>query len=107
MIFPVGHVSVLQLRFLVANDKPDWPVVQVLANGREAFAGLVAKLAPGDELGAEVAERGHPHLPVPAAGEMARPVPSVGQPRGQNRLAQASAGLYDHVPAIMARCSLF
>ena len=26
------------LRFLVLDDRPDWPVVQILADGREAFA---------------------------------------------------------------------
>jgi hypothetical protein len=34
---PVGHLSALQLRFLVLNDRPDWPVVQILVDGREAF----------------------------------------------------------------------
>jgi hypothetical protein len=34
---PAGHVSALQLRFLVLNDRTDWPVVQILVDGREAF----------------------------------------------------------------------
>jgi hypothetical protein len=33
-----GHVSVLQFRFLILNDRPDWPAVRVLVDGREAFA---------------------------------------------------------------------
>lgn len=32
-----GYVSALQLRFLVLGNRPDWPVVQVLVDGREAF----------------------------------------------------------------------
>lgn len=34
---PAGHVSALQLEFLVLNDRPDWPVVQILVDGHEAF----------------------------------------------------------------------
>jgi hypothetical protein len=34
---PVRHVSTLELRFLVLNDRLDWPVVQILVDGREAF----------------------------------------------------------------------
>jgi hypothetical protein len=32
-----GHVSVLELRFLILDDRPYWPVVQILADGHEAF----------------------------------------------------------------------
>ena len=34
---PAGHVSALELRFLVLDDRTDWPVVQVFVDGREAF----------------------------------------------------------------------
>jgi hypothetical protein len=37
MSLPVRHVSTLELRFLVLNDRLDWPVVQILVDGREAF----------------------------------------------------------------------
>jgi hypothetical protein len=33
-----GRVSALELRFVVLNDQPDWPVVQILVDGRDAFA---------------------------------------------------------------------
>jgi hypothetical protein len=33
---PAG-LSTLQLRFLVPSDRPDWPVVQILVDGHEAF----------------------------------------------------------------------
>jgi len=33
-----GRVSALGLRFVVLDDRPDWPVVQILADGRDAFA---------------------------------------------------------------------
>lgn len=31
------RVSTLELRFLVLDDRLDWPVVQMLVDGREAF----------------------------------------------------------------------
>jgi hypothetical protein len=33
----VWHVSTLGLRSLVLNKRLDWPVVQILIDGREAF----------------------------------------------------------------------
>jgi hypothetical protein len=34
---PVRHVSTLELRFLVHDNRPDWPAVQMLVDGRDAF----------------------------------------------------------------------
>jgi hypothetical protein len=34
---PARHVAAFQLRFLVPDGRPDWPVVQILVDGREAF----------------------------------------------------------------------
>jgi hypothetical protein len=34
---PAVHVSALELRFLVLDGRRDWPVVQILIDGREAF----------------------------------------------------------------------
>jgi hypothetical protein len=34
---PAGRVSALELRFLVLDDRRDWPVVQILVDGREAL----------------------------------------------------------------------
>src|SRR5437773_876740 len=33
---PVRHVSTHKLRFLVLDNRLDWPVVQILVDGREA-----------------------------------------------------------------------
>jgi hypothetical protein len=33
-----GRVSALGLRFAVLDDRPDWPVVQILVDGRDSFA---------------------------------------------------------------------
>ncbi len=38
-----GGLSVLSLRFEVVDDRPDWPAVQVLIDGRDRFAAI----APG------------------------------------------------------------
>jgi hypothetical protein len=38
-----GGLSILSLRFEVVDDRPDWPVVSVLVDGRDPFAAL----APG------------------------------------------------------------
>jgi hypothetical protein len=38
-----GGLSVLSLQFEVAGDRPDWPVVRVLVDGRDPFAAV----APG------------------------------------------------------------
>lgn len=38
-----GGLSVLSLRFEVVDDRPDWPVVSVLVDGRDPFAAV----APG------------------------------------------------------------
>lgn len=38
-----GGLSVLSLRFEVVDDRPDWPVVRVLVDGRDPFADV----APG------------------------------------------------------------
>jgi hypothetical protein len=38
-----GGLSVLSLRFEVVDDRPDWPVVRVLVDGRDPFAAV----APG------------------------------------------------------------
>ena len=49
-----GHVSVLQLQFLVLGNRADWPVVQVLVDGREAFVDELPGwqgFDPGDMLG--------------------------------------------------------
>ena len=32
-----GHLSELQLRFVVLDGQPEWPAVQILVDGREAF----------------------------------------------------------------------
>jgi hypothetical protein len=37
MSLAARHVSTLELRFMVLNNRLDWPVVQVLVDGREAF----------------------------------------------------------------------
>lgn len=36
-------LSILSLRFEVVDDRPDWPVVRVLVDGRDPFAAV----APG------------------------------------------------------------
>jgi len=38
-----GGLSVLSLRFEVVDDRPDWPVVRILVDGRDPFAAV----APG------------------------------------------------------------
>jgi hypothetical protein len=40
---PRGGLSLLSLQFQVVNDRPDWPVVRILVDGREPFAAV----APG------------------------------------------------------------
>ena len=49
-----GHVSTLQLQFLVLDGQPDWPVVQILVDGREAFVDRLPEwrgFDPADMLG--------------------------------------------------------
>jgi hypothetical protein len=48
------HVSVIALRFLVLKDRTDWPTVQILADGREAFVDQLPEwqgFDPADMLG--------------------------------------------------------
>src|SRR5215813_2841054 len=54
-----GVLSILSLRFEVADDRPDWPVVRVLADGQDPFAAV----APGWR-GFDPAEILGPHSPL-------------------------------------------
>jgi hypothetical protein len=49
-----ARLSTLQLRFGVRSDRPDWPVVQILVDGREAFVDRLPEwqgFDPADILG--------------------------------------------------------
>jgi hypothetical protein len=62
----VGHLSTLQLQFLVRDGHPDWPVVQILVDGREAFVDQLPGwhgFDPSDMLGDR-----SPLLPTKPAG---------------------------------------
>jgi hypothetical protein len=57
-----GGLSVLSLQFEVADDCPDWPVVRVLADGRDPFAAVAPGWCGFDP--AEVLGPGSPLLPA-------------------------------------------
>jgi hypothetical protein len=78
-------VPVLQLRFLILDGQADWPVVQVLVDGREAFVdGLPGwqGFDPADLLGDQsplLPEDGQRGIPRPAGATTGQQFPA-GEP---------------------------
>jgi len=73
-----GGLAVLSLRFEVVDDRPDWPVVSVLVDGRDPFA----EIAPGWRgFGpAEILGPGSPLLPKDPGRRVAVYCCSCGEP---------------------------
>lgn len=73
-----GDLSVLSLRFEVIDDRPDWPVVSVLVDGRDPFAAVAPGWRGFDP--AKLLGRGSPLLPADQGRRVAVYCCSCGEP---------------------------
>jgi hypothetical protein len=73
-----GGLSVLSLRFEVVDDRPDWPVVAVLVDGRDPFAAVAPNWRGFDP--AKILGPGAPLLPVDRGRRVAVYCCSCGEP---------------------------
>jgi hypothetical protein len=73
-----GGLSILSVRFEVVDDRPDWPVVRILVDGRDPFAGAAPGWRGFDP--AEILGSGLPLLPVDQGRRVAVYCCSCGEP---------------------------